>query len=144
MKKNIYEILDEFRAAKSKNEQVAILRNNRSYELENVLRAALHPHIHFRITEMPVYRPLKDIPPGMSYMTISKELSKMYLFETNNPKRSPQLSDKKMYDALIQILETLEPRESEVLIGMLQKNLKVPGLTYELMMEIYPDTFLKV
>jgi len=39
----------------------------------------------------------------------------------------------------LQILESLEPREAEVIIGIFQKDLGVKGLDYKFIKEAFPE-----
>ena len=88
MMKNLYEVFDEFEKASSKQDKINVLRNNSSYALREVLRGTYHPNIEFTITNIPYYKP-SDAPPGLGYSSIHQELSRAYIFESNNPKVSP-------------------------------------------------------
>ena len=136
-KKNIYEVFDDFVNASSREAKIDILRRNSGYALDSVLRGAFHPYIKYVFNDIPQYKK-SDAPPGLSYTTISQELSRVYLFEENNPRVAANLTlDRKKY-LLIQMLEALESREAEILSGMLMKKLPVKGLTYKLVQEAFP------
>ena len=94
--------------------------------------------ISFTVEKVPNYKP-SDAPPGMGYSTIHQELSRVYLFESNNPKVSSNLSAKRKEEILIQILEVLEKREAEIFMNMLMKKQKVPGLTEKIVREAFPN-----
>lgn len=136
--KNLYEIFDEFEKASTKQDKIDILRNNSSYALREVLRGTYHPNIEFTITNIPYYKP-SDSPPGLSYSSIHQELGRTYIFEKNNPKVSPNLSDKRKEHILIQILECLEEREAQIYMNMLLKKQRVKGLTSNVVKEAFPD-----
>lgn len=138
MKKLICEIFDEIEKAKTKEDRLAILRYNDSFDLRCVLRGTFHPNIKYMIDSVPYYKP-SDAPSGLSGNTISREIRRVYVFEENNPKRSPNLTREKMEKILIQILESLEAKEAEVFMNMLLKKQKVQGLDYDLVKEAYPD-----
>lgn len=140
MKKNVYEILDEFVAMPTRQDKINVLRFNRSYELDCVLRGAFDPRIKYLVEKVPAWKEVAT-PPGMGYSTIHAELDRVYLFEENHPKR-PNLSMKRATEILIQMLESLEPREAKIFAGMLEKNLKVPGLDYKIVKEAIPDLLL--
>jgi hypothetical protein len=137
MVKQMYEVFDEFKAAKTKEEKVDVLRRNDTQTLRNVLIGALHPGIKYRVTDIPNYKKL-DIPAGMSYSHMGVELNRMYLFVEGNPRIPEGLTMKRTMEILTQMLEALEPKESEVFVGILKKDLKVPGLTAKVVNEAFP------
>lgn len=141
--KNLYEVFDEFQKATKKEDKIAVLRNNKSYALDCVLRGAFHPNIEYVISEVPKYKP-SDAPIGFGYSSIHQELDRVYLFETHNPKTSPNLTLDKKKSLLVQILESLEAREAEIYAGMLVKKLPVKGLTYKIVSEAFPGLLPEV
>lgn len=136
--KNVYEIFDEFEKAPNRESKIAVLRNNNGWALKNILKGSFDPNIKFIFEEAPKYKP-SDSPPGMGYSSIHKELDRVYLFEVNNPKTSPNLSLKRKEQILIQILEVLEAKEAEIFMNMLLKKQKVKGLTPAIVKEAFPD-----
>jgi hypothetical protein len=137
MLKLVSEVFDDFVAAPTKEQKIAVLRKNSGYALDAVLRGAFHPYIKYVFESIPEYRK-SDAPPGLSYSSIHQELGRVYLFEVNNPKVSPTLTMERKKYLLVQMLESLEQREAEVFAGMLMKKLPVDGLSYELVQEAFP------
>lgn len=135
--KNIYEVFDEFKKAKTKEERLSILRNNDSWALKNVIMGALHPDVKFVIKKIPNFK-AEIAPAGLAYNHMTDALSKVYLFMENNPKVSPNLTLERKEQLLIQILESLEKLEAEVFANMIKKDLKVPHLTAKLANEAFP------
>jgi hypothetical protein len=135
--KNLYEVFEEFEKAPKKEDKINILRNNKSYALECVLRGAFHPNVRYVIDEIPNYRK-SDAPAGLGYTSIHQELGRVYLFEENNPKVAPTLTLDRKKVILAQMLETLEEKEAAVFAGMIMKRLPVKGLTYKLTQEAFP------
>lgn len=137
MAKNMYEIFDEFEAAKTKNEKIEVLQKNKNFALTNVLMYAFDPNIHFVFDKMPYYK-AEDVPPGMSYSSIHHELDRMYLLIKDHPRASPNLTMQRREQLLIQMLEALEPREAIIFINMILKNLKIKGLDAKIVKEAFP------
>jgi len=135
--KNLYEVFGEFENAPNRQEKIDILRNNKSYALECVLRGTFHPNIRYVIDEIPNYRK-SDAPPGLGYTSIHQELDRAYLLEENNPRTSPDLTLNRKKVILAQMLESMEEKEAAVFAGMLMKRLPVKGLTYKLVQEAFP------
>ena len=50
-----------------------------------------------------------------------------------------KLNEHRRNELLIQMLESIEPREAEVLLGIFQKDLGVKGLDYKFVKEAFPD-----
>lgn len=135
--KNLYEVFAEFEKATKREEKIDILRNNKSYALECVLRGAFHPNIRYVIDEIPNYRK-SDAPAGLGYTSIHQELGRAYLLEENNPMTSPDLTLNRKKVILAQMLESMEEKEAAVFAGMIMKRLPVKGLTYKLTQEAFP------
>ena len=135
--KMIHEILNEVNTVTTDKEKIDALRKNYRNTLGFVLRGMFHPKIKYRYTEIPVYTPL-DSPKGFEYSTIDMEIERVYLFEQNNPRRSSNLSDKRMTEIFIQILECLDAREAKVFTNMILKQ-PMAGLTYDLVVEAFPN-----
>lgn len=137
--KNIYEILDEFEAAESKKDKMKVIENNLCKALVDVLQLTYHPNFQWLVSEMPEdYRIPSDQLPGLHRTQMSSELRKLYLFEKGNP-AAERLTPRKRIEILIQILEGLEPREAEVIIGIFNKDLGVKGLNYKFVKEAFPN-----
>lgn len=136
--KAIYEILEEVEQRKTKEDKLAVLRYNTNWALRSVLKGVFDPNVQFTVKEIPAYKPSDD-PPGLSQTSLHQELGRMYIFEVNNPKTSPTLTEQRKKEILIQMLESLEAKEAKVLEGVLTKKLKVKGLTYDLVKEAFPD-----
>lgn len=136
--KNIYEVFDELEEVKSKKERVEVLKKNYSKVLEDVLVLTYHPDAQWLITEMPDNYKFPDTLPGVSYSNIGVEMRRLYLFKKGHP-NAESLTPKRRQEILIQMLESLEPREAEVIIGIFQKDLGVKGLNYAFIKELFPN-----
>ena len=75
---------------------------------------------------------------GMAYNNMTQVMDKMYLFMKNNPRTPAGLTEKRKNELLVQILESLEPKEADVFMGVLLKDQKVPYLTEALINEAFP------
>ena len=132
--KNIYEVFDEFEAAKTKKEKMNVIGNNLSKTLVDVLKYTFHPDIDWVVKEMPHNYKVPDTKPGISYCQLGTEMRRLYLFQ-----KGTNLNEKKLNELLIQLLESLEPREAEVVMGIFKKDQGVKGLTYNFVKEAFPD-----
>ena len=136
--KNIYEIFDEFEEAKNDTQRMKVIEKNLSTTLVKVLELGFHTQYEWLIKEMPDnYKVPTEYLPGISLTTLNTELRKLYLFQKGNP-TAENLSPKRRNELLLQLLESLEPREAEVIIGIFQKDFGVKGLTYEFVKKAFP------
>jgi hypothetical protein len=136
--KNIYEVFDEFEEAKSNKEKLMVIEKNLSKALVQVLEFTFHPQIEWKIKEMPENYKIPDTPPGLSRCQLSTEIRKLYLFQVGNP-TAEALTPRKRNELFIQLIESLEPREAEVVIGIFKKDQGVKGLDYKFVKEAFPN-----
>lgn len=130
MAKNVYEILDEFSAAGSKQEKLEVLKKNWTPMLVQVLQFAYHPDIKWLVKEKPAKYKIPDTLPGVSYSNLNSEIRRLYLFREGDVS-AEKLTPEKREELLLIMLESLEPREADVVLGIFKKDLGVKGLTYK-------------
>lgn len=130
MNKLIYEVLDEFEEAPTKKEKLDVLRQNWSPVLLQVFQLAYHPDIKWKINDWPAKYKIPETAPGIAFSSVRAELRRMYMFMEGNP-TAEKLSPQKREELLLVMLESLEYREAEVIVGILKKDLGVKGLTYK-------------
>lgn len=136
--KLMHEIFDEFQKRESVEDKKSVLWYNQSPTLKMLLQGTFHPGVVFFQEDIPPYNIPLD-PPGLSLNNLHSQIDKAYLFEVNNPRVPPTLTVKRKKELLIQILESMDAKEAELFIGMLKKDLGVPGLNYALVKEVFPD-----
>ena len=137
--KNIYEVFDEFEMAWTKQERLDVIGRNLSPLLVEVLRLTYHPQFQWKVKEYPENY-IEDYTKhgGLSECQLNTELRKLYMFQSGHP-TAESLNPRKQRELLIQILESLEPREAEVVMGIFRKDQGVEGLNYEFVKEAFPD-----
>jgi hypothetical protein len=135
--KNIYEIFDEFEAAKNKQQRMDVIGRNLSKVLTEVLQLGFHPQPQWYFDELPESYVVKDVPAGMSYAQLTTEMRKLYMFQKGN-EIADKLTDKKREQLLVELLQNLEPREAEVIMGIFRKDFGVKGLDYKFVKEAFP------
>lgn len=137
--KQIYEIFDEFESAKNKKERMVVIQNNLSATLVKILELTFHPNYKWKVKELPEnYKVPSDMLPGITYDNMNSQLRRLYLFLEGNP-TAEQLTVQRRNELLIQMLESIEPREAEVILGILQKDQNVKGLDYKFVKEAFPN-----
>lgn len=138
--KNMYEVFDEFEQANSHKERMDVIARNLSTTLVQVLELTFHPAYQWLITDIPeeYVLPVENKIPGMSPVQLSTELRKMYMFRKGEH-TAEGLKPEKRKQLLIQILESIEPREAEVFAGILRKDQGVRGLDYDFVKQAFPN-----
>lgn len=135
----ISEVLDKYEAAKTKEEKIAILRQNETPMLKVIMRLNYDPKLKMDLPEgEPPYKKEKDVPAGHAPTTLLKEYRKFYIWFTPQP----GLTRFKKESLFVELLESIHHTEAEVLVlakdGKLHKKYK--SLKKEIVKEAYPNT----
>lgn len=137
--KNLYEVFDDFENAKSKKDKMGVIQQNLSQTLVKVLELTFHPQIEWNVKELPDnYKIPTDMLPGLTYDSLNAQLRRLYMFRVGDP-TAESLTPRRREELLLQILESIEPREAEVILGIFQKDLGVKGLDYKFVKEAFPN-----
>ena len=137
--KNLYEVFDEFETAKNKQERMNVIQRNLSHTLTNVLQLTFHPDFKWKVKELPEnYRIPTDMLPGLTYDSLNSQLRRLYMFREGDA-TAESLTERRRTELLLQILESIEPREAEVILGIFQKDLGVKGLDNKFVKEAFPN-----
>ena len=129
----IPEIFELAANAKTKEEKQKILRSNRTPAMMTVLYSTYHPSIQFDVNVFPEYKP-EISPTGMALNSLYAEAKRLYIWNKKyelNPRRKAEL--------LLQLLESLDAKESDLVSQIFAKKLKYKGLTYNFIAETFPE-----
>ena len=138
MRKNVYEVFDEFAKVDSKQDKINVLANNWTPTVKLVLQLAYRPEMQWKFKDYPERYKKPDTKPGISYASLDTELKRLYMFRVGN-ETAEKLTTKRAEEILMVLLESLEPREADVVIGIFKKDLGVKGLTLKFIRENIPD-----
>jgi hypothetical protein len=131
-------VFDEFAKADSKQDKINVLANNWTPTLKLVLQLAYRPEMEWKFKDYPERYKKPDTKPGISYASLDTELKRLYMFRVGN-ETAEKLTTKRAEEILMVLLESLEPREADVVIGIFKKDLGVKGLTYKFIHDNIPD-----
>jgi hypothetical protein len=137
MRKNIYEIFDEFELAKTKKDKIDVLAKHWSPTLKLVLQLAYRPEVQWKYNKYPEEYHPQDTVKGISFASLDTELKRLYIFQKGNP-TAEKLTEKRSKELLILVLESLEPREADVVMNIFKKDLGVKGLTVKFIRDNIP------
>ena len=76
--------------------------------------------------------------PGITHDTLNNQLRRIYIVQKGN-ETAEKLTPKRRNELMIQMLESLEPREAEIIAGILRKDQGVKGLDYKFVKEAFKD-----
>ncbi len=137
--KNIYEIFDDFENAKNKKDRMAVIEKNLNPTLVKVLELCFHPQYQWLVKELPEnYKVPTDVLPGITFDNLNSQLRRLYLFRVGDT-TAEVLTEARRKEILVQMLESIEPREAEVILGIFRKDFGVKGLDYKFVKEAFPN-----
>jgi hypothetical protein len=134
MRKSVAEILEEIAALKKKEDKITKLRENVSNTVMlKILQWTYDQRIKWLLPEGEVpYNPTKYLDQeGNLY----NEARRLYLFVEGG---NPNLKQVRREFLFIQLLETLSPKEAQLLASVKDKKLPYKGITEKLVQEAFP------
>ena len=139
----ISEMFNEFENLKSRKQKLAFLQKHKKHAMfKAVLQGAFDPNIQWFMPKNLSYTPHGG-PIGTNESNLHMEMPKCTVFAKDHP-AGAGVSDKRLKELLLQVLESMHPAESMLYEQMLKKKLKVKGLTESLVLEAFPDLYREV
>lgn len=138
MKLLISEVLQKAHSAKTKAAKIAVLKENNSPALRSILIINFDDSIEARVPlgEDVPYRP-NDAPMGTEHTILEQESKKLYRFFKGG---DDTLSNMKIENMFLQMLEGLHESEAEVLVKAVNKTLhKKYRVTLAVVKEAFPS-----
>ena len=125
---------DVAKAKNKKEKKEVLLKHGNNGALKEILKYTYDPNIKFLLPPgNPPYTSVVDETENPTYLY--GLVRKLYLFvEGGNENLKPQ---RREY-LFIELLESIHPKEAEILLQMKDKKLKCNGLTYNLVKETFP------
>lgn len=133
MRLAIYEILENASKLSKKEDKLNYLRQNYNPALGQILKYTFEPEFVWDLPPGdPPYKP-SEYPDshGMLY----SETRRLYLFLKGG---NPNLTPFKREMLFINLLESVHPKDAELLLAIKEKKLPYKGLTINLIREAYP------
>ena len=136
MARSIPLIFEDVAAANSIKARKGVLLENESKPLKELLKYAFHPDIKFALP--PGKPPYKTIgsPEEYNPTYLYPSIRKFYLYIEGGHDGLTQLRREQLF---VQMLESLHPKEAEVVIQIKDKKLNYRGLTYKLVKTTFPE-----
>tara|TARA_R110000796_G_scaffold59849_3_gene138197 strand:+ start:5713 stop:6135 length:423 start_codon:yes stop_codon:yes gene_type:complete len=136
MAKLVSEVLAECNRKKSKEERQAFLKQHDSQPLRDILRIAFDDDVVSLLPEgSPPYQ-ADDAPDGYEKSSLHKEYKKFKFFFKGG---APGTTIAKRESIFINLLETVNPKEAELLIAAKDKAFTYRSITKKLVQDTFPD-----
>lgn len=134
----IHEILEKAAEAPTRKEKMAVLKQYDVLALRDVLKGSFDDNIEFLLPEGRPPFTEDDAPAGYTPSSLYNQTKIFRYFVKGGP--GEQLSPMKRENMFIQILESIHPKEAELLLLMKDKKLAgvYKGITKKLVSEIWP------
>lgn len=130
----IFQILEAVAEAKKTEDKIALLRQNDNGALRIVLKYALDPAIEWDLP--PTDPPYTPCPFPAQELRLLSETRRLYLFIKGG---NPNLTKMKRESLYIELLESVHPKDAEILNSAKTKKLPYKGITLKLIKQAFPD-----
>ena len=133
---SIPKIFEEIAKAKNKDEKKSVLiKYSQNGAFKEILRYAFDPNIKFLLPPgNPPFKSITDSTPNPTYLY--GLVRKLYLFVEGG---NPNLKQVRREYLFVELLESIDPSEAELLLQVKDKKIKCRGLTYNLVKETFPE-----
>ena len=135
-KMEVYEILQKFENAKTKQERVKVLQQNDIMPLFDVLQGTFDDSIQWNLPGgTPPYTPSSEESPPSSLLRQHRN----FKYFVKGLRDSSKLNPIRRERMFIDMLEAVHPKDAEILVSMINKKSPVKGLTKKLVQEVFPQ-----
>ena len=132
--KSVYEFFDAVSKLKKKEEKVNALRNNDTFPIRTVLQAVYDQRIKFILPDgIPPYKPNELVDQENVFV---KECRKLVYF-IEGP--YPGLNSNKREMMFIELLESVDKKDAQLLVSIKDKVLPFKGITEDIVREAFPN-----
>ena len=133
----IPEIFDRVQKATTVEQRKAILLQNNTPVLQDVLKINFHPAVKLNLPEgAPPFKREKAVPTGLAETNLYREMRRFYTWISP----PPNLTKTKSEILFIQMLEAINLKEAELVIAIKDRKLTdiYPAVTEDLVRETFP------
>jgi len=132
----VAEFLEKVSKLKKRDEKVYALRNNNTFPVRTVLQGAFDPRIKWALPEgIPPYR-VNDLVDQENVLI--RDSRKLIYFVENS---GHNLKPLKRETIFVEFLESLAPKDAELILSIKDKKLPWKGITEDIVREAFPELF---
>jgi len=138
MNLDVWEVFEKFEKAKNRKERIQILKDqSQHWAMRDVLQGIFDDRVQWNLPKGPVpYTPNAEGAPTPS--TLRKQHMNFKYF-VSGLRTSEDLLTVKRERMFVDILESIDSRDAEILVSMINKKPPVQGLTKKIVQEALPD-----
>lgn len=131
---DVYEVFELFEKAKTRKDKIEVLKANETWALKDVLKGALDPKIEWLLPkgEVPYTACEEHNAPST---LLRKNQDFRYVVKGGGGEKMPTFKREKIF---LGIVESIHPKDAELVCAMINKKLPVKGLTVKLVQEAFP------
>ena len=131
---DVFEVFELFEKAKTRAEKIEVLKKHESWALKDIIRGALDPRIEWLLPKGEVpYTPSE--PHNAPSSLLRKNRDFRYVVKGGVGGQMPPIKREKIF---LGIVESIHPKDAELVCAMINKKLPVKGLTVKLVQEAFP------
>ncbi len=128
----IFSTISKIKDPQERQNALGTCANNRA--LMQIIHATFHPEVKFLLPEgAPNFTKLEKSVDAQG--TLYREAKKMYLFIDG---LSPEMHQLRRETLFVQLLESVDPEDADLLIAMKDKKMPYKGITYDLVHSTFP------
>jgi hypothetical protein len=134
MRIGIAEFLEKVSKLKKREEKIAALKYNDSFQIRTILQGVFDPRIVWVLPEgTPPYTPSALVDQENVLINDCRKL--IYFIEGG----SPNLKQARRETMFIEMLEAVAPADAKLLCSIKEKKLPFKGITADIVQEAFPD-----
>lgn len=130
----LYEVLEKFEEAKTRKEKIAVLRQHDTPALRDYIRCLYDDKVQFNLPEgKPPFN--ANLPESYPSTWHKQHMKLKYFVKGLMGDQMKQIKRESMF---ISVLESVHPKDAEVLVDMINKKASVKGFTKKIAEEAFP------
>lgn len=138
MRVGIAEFLEKVSKLKKREEKIAALKYNDSFQIRSILQGAFDPRIVWALPEgTPPYKPSALVDQEN---VLINDCRKLIYFVHGG---APNLKQSRRETMFIEMLEAVAPADAKLLCSIKEKKMPFKGITSDIVQEAFPDLFLE-
>ena len=134
--KLVHEVIDLARKKRSKAEKIEVLQQNESWALKDVLRGTFDDSVEWNLPkgEPPPYTASEEHNAPANHLGQNTQFK--YFVKGGPGDKMPKFKREKIF---LGLLESVHPKDAELVVGMINKKLPVDGITKNVVKEAFPN-----
>lgn len=135
----VYEILEKVSKTKTRADKIDVLKQNDSWALRDVLRGSFDESIQWNLPGgTPPYEPAKEESVPSNLLKRNRDF--VHFVKGGTGDSMPAVKRESIF---IRLIESIHPRDAEVLIDMINKKSPAKTVTRKLVEEAFPGLIRK-